>query len=736
MKTIFDDVRCVKVDGCTVMLCFRGNFPDEAIYLLDDDKKTIFEPFTPLNVSGSQTIMQPRKNLVAAIRRGKEILPVDTCKIVVNGLDDWFVNGHDTLQVELSRGNAPFLLTFPEKLELDGGGAPLLFKAYVASHHLRATLRLEFTDMDNGRTAVEEVHFAPDFFGGKSPENYQYISVPVPAKMHHVSIEISIRYLGDTDPGSPYPPFAFLYGLCLSTISNDADESKLFDETDLQFEWLAATLKNPCKALECLFVQCGETISVLPTDAVKNARAFFSESYYEAKNSEVDFSLLDSFSHYLMIGWKEYRNPSPEFSAREYLLRHPEVEIAGTEPLIHYANLGQERNYSLGVFEEKLAEIWRSSGEGIPALPEMTIFARAQDMMIPLHLINTRKLAVFLVPEHNAMSGGIYSIFSIADHVRRTRSQHGFDVLVMTRPNSQRTTYIRNSSFKNSETVYRFEQLRLFSELSELQLHIPEYATVEFARSLSLDLMHYLLRRDHVHINILNQNTRLMPEPRQFRDLRHITDSIGQSVSHHAFFGQEFADHYNLPSLLLPAYTDLTPYPPVDFEEKESLIIYSDDDAPYRRAVLDQLATLGDYELVKIKDMTFDTYMDLATRCRFSVSFGEGFDGYVAQPMYQGGIGMALYTDEFFPDESYKDLENFFETEDEMITQIVPTIRRLEADRQRYKALNAAMRRKWDELYSYDDYVARIGKLIRREYEVYPSRNDQNRKAGRTTKPA
>jgi hypothetical protein len=38
------------------------------------------------------------------------------------------------------------------------------------------------------------------------------------------------------------------------------------------------------------------------------------------------------------------------------------------------------------------------------------------------------------------------------------------------------------------------------------------------------------------------------------------------------------------------------------------------------------------------------------------------------------------------------------------------------------------MRRKWDELYSYDDYVARIGKLIRREYEVYPSRNDQNRK--------
>lgn len=120
--------------------------------------------------------------------------------------------------------------------------------------------------------------------------------------------------------------------------------------------------------------------------------------------------------------------------------------------------------------------------------------------------------------------------------------------------------------------------------------------------------------------------------------------------------------------------------------------------------------------------MTFDQYMDLATRCRFSVTFGEGFDGYVAQPIYQGGIGFALYTEEFFPDSSFSEFENFFESEEDMIENIVPVIKKLAASSRRYRALNKALRAKWDELYSYDDYVERIGKLVRKEYEVWPKR--------------
>jgi hypothetical protein len=221
-----------------------------------------------------------------------------------------------------------------------------------------------------------------------------------------------------------------------------------------------------------------------------------------------------------------------------------------------------------------------------------------------------------------------------------------------------------------------------------------------------------------------------MPEQDKFRDLRRIADSIGQSVSHHAYFGQKFADYYNLPSMLLPAYTDLNAYPPAPFEEKESLIIYSDDEAPYRDAVLNKLARLEGYRLLKVEGMSFDRYMEYATRCRFSVSFGEGFDGYVAQPIYQGGIGFALYTEEFFPNDDFRSFENFFETENEMIEQIVPTIRRLESDKSRYEALNRKLRGKWDELYDYEDYVRRISQLITRDYELFPSTNSDPPDAG------
>ena len=132
----------------------------------------------------------------------------------------------------------------------------------------------------------------------------------------------------------------------------------------------------------------------------------------------------------------------------------------------------------------------------MPAGDATAIFERAQDMMVPMSIINSRKIAVFVVPEHDAMSGGIFSFFSIADHARRMRRLHGYDVLVMTRTNPLGLTYVRASGFRNSETVLRLEQLRLFAEVSELQIHIPEYATVDFVRYLSPDLMKYLLRRD------------------------------------------------------------------------------------------------------------------------------------------------------------------------------------------------------------------------------------------------
>ena len=210
-------------------------------------------------------------------------------------------------------------------------------------------------------------------------------------------------------------------------------------------------------------------------------------------------------------------------------------------------------------------------------------FSATQDRTFPVDLYGAKKIMVILVPEHNAMSGGIYSLFSIANQMRRLKKHHGHEVLIVTRPTPSGLTYFRNTNFRNSENVYRFEQLLLCRSATEIYLHIPEYATEFFADRFRSQERRYLLSRQKVHINILNQNIKLMPEKDRFSGLREITSSISQSVAHHAYFNQAMADRYDLPTLLLPAYTDLSAYPPASFDEKEKLIIYSPDEAPHKK---------------------------------------------------------------------------------------------------------------------------------------------------------
>ena len=113
-----------------------------------------------------------------------------------------------------------------------------------------------------------------------------------------------------------------------------------------------------------------------------------------------------------------------------------------------------------------------------------------------------------------------------------------------------------------------------------------------------------------------------MPESVEFQNLRDLADELTQSVSHHAYFSQKFADKFNLPTLLLPPYIDLSRFEKLTLEEKDNLIIYSRDNAQHKSKVLQKIQSeLPEYELVEIKDITFDEFMELATRCKFSISF-------------------------------------------------------------------------------------------------------------------
>lgn len=66
----------------------------------------------------------------------------------------------------------------------------------------------------------------------------------------------------------------------------------------------------------------------------------FDPIYYLFWYPDVRAAGLDPLRHYLLVGWKEGRDPSAGFSTSGYLAANPDVATAGQNPLLHFVNVG------------------------------------------------------------------------------------------------------------------------------------------------------------------------------------------------------------------------------------------------------------------------------------------------------------------------------------------------------------------------------------------------------------
>lgn len=344
-----------------------------------------------------------------------------------------------------------------------------------------------------------------------------------------------------------------------------------------------------------------------------------------------------------------------------------------------------------------------------------------QDVMFPEELRQSKDVIVFLTLEDNVMNGGVYSIFSITQTARSLKPQHGKDVILMTRPNSASKTYFRNTNFRNSENVFRFDQIKNLSKINSLSLNIPEVCVNLFMANLDRETEDFLKSVPDLHINILNQNINLMPDREQIDQLRELTNHLTQSVAHHAYFTRATAEKWQLPTLLLPAFVDLSAYSALQFSDKSKTIIYSPDNSAIKEKCLQQIrGNFPKITLIEIRDIPFEKYIELASTCIFSITFGEGLDGYLTQPTQLGGVGFAAYNDDFFPSPEFKKMYNIFEDEADMLAKICERIRALETNAERYQSVNRAFLSEFDKLYDRGDYRNRVLKLCKREMEIIP----------------
>jgi hypothetical protein len=102
--------------------------------------------------------------------------------------------------------------------------------------------------------------------------------------------------------------------------------------------WLAM---NDVNAKVGIHENASSSAPAVPSQATRAlVAALFDTPFYLAQCADSRAAQVDPLTHYLEIGWKEGRDPSPTFSTNGYLQANADAAAAGMCPLVHYVTIG------------------------------------------------------------------------------------------------------------------------------------------------------------------------------------------------------------------------------------------------------------------------------------------------------------------------------------------------------------------------------------------------------------
>ena len=71
-----------------------------------------------------------------------------------------------------------------------------------------------------------------------------------------------------------------------------------------------------------------------------NLRHLFDQTFYLTKYPDVANANIDPYTHFMIFGWKENRDPNLYFSTNFYKSVNPDVREENKNPLTHYNEFG------------------------------------------------------------------------------------------------------------------------------------------------------------------------------------------------------------------------------------------------------------------------------------------------------------------------------------------------------------------------------------------------------------
>jgi len=243
---------------------------------------------------------------------------------------------------------------------------------------------------------------------------------------------------------------------------------------------------------------------------------------------------------------------------------------------------------------------------------------------------------IFIVPNADIINGGIMSILNM--HCIATDIFPQKEVYLAV--SNKHQTILRFSKLKSNVKIINFNWFaKDWIKNSNLLIHVWEKGTIDFLSNMeSLNLLGLF---KNVTLNILNQNQDLMPSS---KDIYKYTKFIGKITMTLAYKANEELEYPYLsmkPKHVGAWYDEYKPEL-VPYRLKKNICIISPDIHPSKERIVKKLESIGIYCYQKYP-IPFSKFVELQKEAKWTISFGEGWDGYSAGQFRNGGIGFGVY---------------------------------------------------------------------------------------------
>lgn len=345
-----------------------------------------------------------------------------------------------------------------------------------------------------------------------------------------------------------------------------------------------------------------------------------------------------------------------------------------------------------------LKNIWRNN-----IIRKRYVSAKQAKHLDKVKAGDNNKLIVFLVPGYDRVNGGILSIISLAEETEKLKHHHKADVFVCTMPGDPPLN--RFTKFMNSTQIVDLQML--LSRINgggSLLIHIPEIFIERFSKEIQQLTTAY--PQLAWHFNILLQNIDLIPDKSSVDYLAGYGKTTC-TTAHQAYSNKETEKLIGCPVHHFSVWVSPEKYIRKGYSEKDNLVVVSPDKHPRRREILDSLkGRMNGYEFKVIKNMTYEEYKRVIASAKFSLTFGEGLDGYLVEPVFSGGIGGAVYNDRFFTGD-LRTMPFIYQSWDELVAQFPEDVKSSD-NPDRYPQIHLKQFETFASHYSHEKYTRNL----------------------------